>query len=168
MYAVYLQKFKFKYGRQQLCRQSIKRFIYNHNLPIRLVLIPGKKLRDLFCSSRPYDQRKCTISNCKICPNLVGSHCAIKNPIYKVICNLCKQFYVGESNRTAHDRLSEHLRFAKNPDCAALKHGHVTCPCQSQRSSAVTHSRDMSQPITALKHGHVTCSSQSKHSNTVT
>ena len=28
---------------------------------------------------------------------------------------LCSDIYIGESSRTVHDRLSEHLRFANNP-----------------------------------------------------
>ena len=31
-------------------------------------------------------------------------------------CLLCQEQYVGESSRTLHDRLSEHLRFATPPD----------------------------------------------------
>ena len=30
-------------------------------------------------------------------------------------CILCNQQYVGESGRSVHDRLSEHLRYPKNP-----------------------------------------------------
>ena len=84
---------------------SIKRFVVTNNLPIRLIFIPGRKLQDIFCSSRPYDKRKCTISNCIICPLIVNNNpnCAVKNPVYKVTCNLCTQFYIGESSREARD-----------------------------------------------------------------
>ena len=32
-----------------------------------------------------------------------------------ITCQLCNDIYIGESSRTVHDRLSEHLRFANNP-----------------------------------------------------
>ena len=42
-------------------------------------------------------------------------------PIYKITCNYCTQIYVGESSRSLHDRLGEHLRYATNPDTASYK-----------------------------------------------
>ena len=39
----------------------------------------------------------------------------MKSPLYRIICQLCSERYIGESCRTVHDRLSEHLRFANNP-----------------------------------------------------
>ena len=42
-------------------------------------------------------------------------------PIYQINCGLCQERYVGESCRTLHDRMSEHLRFATNPTCASYK-----------------------------------------------
>ena len=39
-------------------------------------------------------------------------------PVYRITCQLCSDIYIGESSRTVHDRLSEHLRFANNPIAA--------------------------------------------------
>ena len=36
--------------------------------------------------------------------------------MYKVVCLICLQFYLGETERTAHDRLGEHLRYARFPN----------------------------------------------------
>ena len=35
--------------------------------------------------------------------------------VYRITCQLCSDINIGESSRTVHDRLSEHLRFANNP-----------------------------------------------------
>jgi len=43
------------------------------------------------------------------------------SPIYKITCNYCNQFYIGESSRSLHDRLGEHLRFASNPTSPSYK-----------------------------------------------
>ena len=39
----------------------------------------------------------------------------MKSPLYRIKCQLCNERYIGESCRTVHDRLSEHLHFANNP-----------------------------------------------------
>ena len=55
--------------------------------------------------------------NCKICACLVNDvNCTVKFPVYLITCLLCQETYVGESSRSIHDRLSEHLRFATSPD----------------------------------------------------
>ena len=96
---------------------NIKRYIISHQLPIRPVFTPGSKLRDIFCSSRPYDKKTCYNRSCCICPNFSdNSDCSILGPVYKIICNLCQQVYIGETSRTAHERLMEHRRYATSPD----------------------------------------------------
>ena len=42
-------------------------------------------------------------------------------PIYKMICKLCSNKYIGESSRSLHDRLREHLRHATNPSANSYK-----------------------------------------------
>ena len=96
--------------------RSITQFVNSHNLPIKVIFTPGTKLFNLLCSSRPYDKPKCRLSNCNICPCLVNFDCSVKCPIYKITCNLCDDIYIGESCRSAGERLSEHLRFASNPN----------------------------------------------------
>ena len=101
---------------------NICSFIQKRKLPITVIFTPGKKLQELFCSSRPHDKQGCTLSNCKICPRVVDNRdCSIAYPIYHITCNLCGESYVGESCRTLHDRMSEHLRFASSPTCNSYK-----------------------------------------------
>ena len=90
---------------------------------VTVVFLPGIKLKDLFCASRPLDKRQCIQNNCQICPKIATERvdCSKICPIYKITCNLCEQFYVGESSRSLHDRLGEHLRFANNPTCPSYK-----------------------------------------------
>ena len=44
-----------------------------------------------------------------------------KGAVYCIACKLCNNKYVGETGRSARDRLSEHLRFANNPNCNSYK-----------------------------------------------
>ena len=102
--------------------KEILRFIKKRKLPISVVFTPGKKLRDLLCSSRPYDKARCTIRNCRICANLENNvTCTVKYPVYLITCNLCQEIYCGESSRSLHDRLSEHVRFVTNPTKSSYK-----------------------------------------------
>ena len=97
--------------------KEIFTFLKKRKLPILAVFTPGRKLKDLLCSSRPYDKPKCMTRNCKICACLQDDvSCTVKHPVYLITCLLCQEQYVGESSRTLHDRLSEHLRFATSPD----------------------------------------------------
>ena len=71
---------------------------------------------DIFCKSRPYDKPWCNTNNCSICNRLHDDNdCSVKAVVYCITCKLCNQRYVGETGRTIHERLSEHLRYANNP-----------------------------------------------------
>ena len=96
---------------------KIRQFIRKSKLNLRVIFLPGRKLRNLFCSSRPYDHKKCLNTKCDICPRITtkGKNCLVKNIVYKITCNICKDTYIGETSRTAHHRLGEHMRYAKHP-----------------------------------------------------
>ena len=93
-------------------KNEIKRL----KLPIRVNFTSKMKLRSLLCSSRPLDKRVCLFTNCNICPkiNTPNKDCSVKNVVYKITCELCSKLYIGETERTAHERLTEHLRYAKH------------------------------------------------------
>ena len=101
---------------------KIKRFVKKHSLPLSVIFKPGQKLKSVFCRSRPRDSNQCTHNKCKICANLKVKDCTCKNPIYLVTCNLCNDgTYIGESSRTAHDRLSEHYNYSNNPNAKSYQ-----------------------------------------------
>ena len=93
---------------------KIRKYIINHNLPIRIISTLGRKLKDIFCSSRPYDKKYCFSSTCTICPRFCDN-CQALGCVYKIKCNICQEVYIGETSRTAHERLMEHNRYAANP-----------------------------------------------------
>ena len=101
---------------------KILRFVKSQKLPITVIFLPGKKLRDLFCSSRPYDRRKCNITNCQICTKLQGNvDCSTTGAVYQITCKLCGEIYIGETSRSLHDRLGEHFRYARSPTTQSYK-----------------------------------------------
>ena len=97
---------------------EIAKFIRNKDLPLQLVTVPGVKLIDILCSSRPYDRQSCNYTNCIICPLIINSDrfdCSTRNIVYRINCNICNEFYIGETYRPSHDRFSEHRRAANRP-----------------------------------------------------
>ena len=90
----------------------------------RIIFKPGSKLRKHFCNSRPHDNWKCVVTNsktCVICPDTHNNTCSTKNVVYEITCMRCKKRYIGETERTLHDRMLEHRRAATKPD----KHFHL-------------------------------------------
>ena len=101
----------------------IKNEVKRLGLPIRLNFTSKNKLRNKLCSSRPYDKHVCSVTNCMICPNIITKNkdCSVVNIVYKIDCIICKMFYLGETERSAHERLGEHLRYAKYPNTPSNK-----------------------------------------------
>ena len=95
----------------------VKNFIKKKKLNIRVNFKPGKKLRELFCCSRPRDNRTCIKNKCNICSMMTNKDCSLVGPIYQITCKLCSQIYIGETSRSANERLAEHLRYATKPNC---------------------------------------------------
>ena len=96
---------------------QILSYIKKRRLPISVIFLPGRKLRDIFCNSRPLDRTSCTSITCNICERLEDNvDCRTTHLVYKITCSLCDQVYCGESSRSLNERLSEHWRFASNPN----------------------------------------------------
>ena len=42
--------------------------------------------------------------------------CTVKGVVYKIVCNLCNEIYVGETARPCRERFKEHRLAAKSPN----------------------------------------------------
>ena len=115
--------------------QCINSFIITHTLPIRTVFTPGTKLRNLFCKSRPHDRPHCHQTNCLICPLIIHPNldCTARGVVYKVICNICNEIYVGETGRLCRERFKEHRLAATSPQ---------TYPDEALATHYSTHHKD--------------------------
>ena len=83
--------------------KQIVKFVRKQKLPVKVIFTPGRKLRDIFCSMRPYHKPKCTRRNCVVCDNLEKGDCTTHAPVYLVTYIICKEKYVGETGRSAYD-----------------------------------------------------------------
>ena len=56
-----------------------------------------------------------------MCNRLDKYSCIVTGVVYKLVCKLCGEIYVGETGRTAYDRLSEHMNYTENPTRKSYK-----------------------------------------------
>ena len=96
---------------------KIKNEVKRLKLPFRINFVANNKLKNKLCCSRPYDKKTCKFNKCRICPKIESNNndCSLKNAVYRVDCKICGQFYIGETERTLHERMGEHLRYASYP-----------------------------------------------------
>ena len=103
---------------------KIKNEVKRLKLPFRINFVSNNKLKNKLCCSRPYDKRTCRFNRCRICPNILSKNkdCSLKNAVYRVDCVKCGGFYIGETERTLHQRMGEHLRYASHPTTPSNRH----------------------------------------------
>ena len=54
---------------------KIRYYVKSRKLPVRIIFTPGNTLRQMFCSSRPFDKPSCVLGNpkkCQICPKITN------------------------------------------------------------------------------------------------
>ena len=82
---------------------KIRNYVKSRKLPVRIIFTPRNTLRQMFCSSRPFDQPSCVLGNpkkCQICPKITNGTCAMKHAVYRLNCLLCEgsqDFNEGET-----------------------------------------------------------------------
>lgn len=114
----------------QQTTDEIKRKIKQSGLPFRLISTPGMSLKKLFVKSRPLDNPICPRKTCQTCSRSTKpGNCMTSNIIYSMKCQNCPLTpngehpqYIGETNRSLHERFTEHLNNAKNPNAKSYEH----------------------------------------------
>ena len=93
--------------------------------------------RPLWRYLKPKNSIKCS-SRC-VCAD--RNLCFRKNIVYKIKCNHCPQFYVGETHRTLFSRVNEHLKLSNSNVFCHLRFNHfISVPCSSDISALVIRS----------------------------
>ena len=87
----------------------------------------GTSMKDLLVKKNPWQELKggCGRASCHICLSQggKGSSCRREGVCYKLECNLCenggghKTWYIGESSRSAFERVTEHLWLFNKKKC---------------------------------------------------
>ena len=77
---------------------------------------------DINIQSRGKQEFETQLNKCKICELLENDvDYSTSHPVYQITCRPCNEIYCGESSRPLHERLSEHLRYASNPEKASYR-----------------------------------------------
>lgn len=84
---------------------QIRRKLYQTKLPMKIIPIfvtaPPLSVQIQSRSPIPCPSRICICNHRHLCLK--------KNFIYHITCNLCQSTYIGETHRTLHSRINEHL-----------------------------------------------------------
>jgi hypothetical protein len=92
--------------------KKLKNIFKKENIPVRFYHTT-RTLRQAL--SLP-QTKPCHLQNC---PMVNKKHCTAKNVVYKVLCNVCKKFYIGSTIRELHQRMYEHTH---NKNSSLFKH----------------------------------------------
>lgn len=116
---------------QQIWNQSLPEDSFMKKFLLKAVYKNSPNLRSYFISKfklpfSNFSYYKCDSFNCKICKYAITdnfllnnndipiaiptlNYCKSKQIIYFIHCVKCKKFYIGETGRTTHDRIKEHI-----------------------------------------------------------
>ena len=90
-----------------------------HNL-VGLYFNPGRPLHKTF---RPHIDRLTCGSDCMTCAmSTTKNRCYSKGAIYQITCDICGQVYIGETGRTLHSRILEHIDLTHNLKSTVSRH----------------------------------------------
>ena len=85
-------------------QRSLKKCNLSDNLSVTFTS------RKLLSYLKPKSDPTCK-QNCKFCASKTHYQtCQTKNIVYKIVCNLCREFNIGETSRTIQSRLKEHCK----------------------------------------------------------
>ena len=99
--------------------------IQKHQVNIKVVEKAGTQLKSKLQTSDPFKQNKCHDEECFPCKtnkNDKPTNCRKDGIIYKITCDRCQAYYIGESARNANSRGREHLNdYETNKDCSIMQ-----------------------------------------------
>ena len=117
-------------------QKNISDFLIRAKVPIKSQNRPKRRLNGM-----KKCQKNCVIcSYIKECKNVKGTqfiwhlneplNCRTRNLIYMIECNIdkCKQRYIGESERTLKDRISEHIGYIRTKKIDKTTGQHFNSP----------------------------------------
>ena len=67
-------------------------------------------LKRILQRSDPFRKKECNNTNCLVCSTGGKGPCQSTSVTYELVCQLCRQKYIGETSRSVYTRGKEHLR----------------------------------------------------------
>ena len=108
----------------------IKNVIKKYGLNVQLISRAAPQLSSLLKVKDK--ERKCDKRDCRICSLLNGNYkCNTRYVVYKMTCQICNKFYIGQTNRPFHYRYREHEHSLKNKNAVSALSEHAITEHQS-------------------------------------
>ena len=104
------------------CNRKLNKLIKQCDLPIKLISKPAPTLQSVVKNKQENNKH----SDCRLCALLPNNFaCSNRFLVYRFKCNLCNDFYIGQTNRPFYKRYNEHRRDLdnKNKRNALYEHG---------------------------------------------
>lgn len=102
--------------------KKINKLFRKYDFPVRPTFEPSKKLSQ--CLRPPTKRIK--HDNCEICTKLPDNHnCNDRFLVYKFVCNICYEFYIGHTSRPFKKRFIEHRRSLEQKNFTSALSEHV-------------------------------------------
>ena len=97
---------------------QILNYIRKRRLLISVIFLPGRKLRGIFCNSRPLDRTSCTSMTCNICERL-EDNVDCRTSCTSMTCNICERLEDNVDCRTSCTSITCNIRerLEDNVDC---------------------------------------------------
>ena len=89
-------------------KRKYDEIIRKSKIPIKVVERSGTTIKSKVQKSNPFASKHCTdVENCMVC-RTGGTNCRKEGVNYRITCDKCGAYYVGESGRNAYTRGMEH------------------------------------------------------------
>ena len=89
--------------------KDLQKTLNKAGLPIRVIEKAGTSIKQLLSRSNPFRSETCSDASCAVCSraNKV-TNCKTRECLYELKCE-CGESYIGETSRSAKERISEHF-----------------------------------------------------------
>ena len=91
---------------------------------IKVVEQSGVTLKRMLERSDPFREKECSNINCLVCSTDGKGPCRSTGVTYELVCQLCRQKYIGETSRSAYTRGKEHLRALEQREQSSVMWRH--------------------------------------------
>jgi len=100
--------------------RKIRQILNKYNFPIRLVNKPARFLKQCFNKKNTFKHKP----DCEICKRLDKFECKDRFLVYKFKCQICDNFYIGQTCRPFYIRFKEHKSSLSNNDTKSALSEH--------------------------------------------
>ena len=101
--------------------EEIKKTRYS----IKVVEQSGLTLKNHLQRSNPFANKRCRREECMVCCTDGRGKCNATGVTYELVCQECRDQYIGETARSAYSRGKEHFRSMEREDEGSVICGHA-------------------------------------------